>query len=136
MTQEADQPRDAPVEFDGLSVLLVDDNTRLRGLIGRTLESLGCVVFSAADASETMRLLRDGCAVQLLLSDVRMPGPMDGIALAEWVSERYPDIAILLITGFTHTANIRFPVLSKPFGPDQLVTAMHEVIGRPRTTLG
>lgn len=129
MTDQADRSSDSVTEFDGLAVMLVEDNDRLRGLIARTLESLGCVVTSAPDAAETIRLLEDGCTVRLILSDVRMPGSMDGIALAEWVSARFPAVAILLITGFAHTSNIRFPVLNKPFGPEELLVAMQEVLG-------
>ena len=44
--------------FDGLAVLLVEDNVRLRGMIARTLESLGCTVVAAGDGGEAMRLLQ------------------------------------------------------------------------------
>lgn len=126
-------PLPGPTSFPGLAVLLVEDNAVLRGMMGRSLESLGCSVVLAADASEAIRLLEGGAACHLLLSDIRMPGAMDGVALAEWVAERHASIAILLVTGFTHTANIRFPTLAKPFGLDHLIDAMNEVLG-PRTT--
>ncbi len=118
------------LEFEGLAVLLVEDNVRLRGMVARTLESMGCAVVAAADAGEAMNVLQGGGSFDLMLSDIRMPGPMDGVALAEWVAERYPQVAVLLVTGFTHTANIRFAVLSKPFGLDHLVIAMNQVLGR------
>lgn len=124
-----DAPFTGDLRFDGLAVLLVEDNVRLRGMIARTLESLGCSVIAAGEAGEAMRLLQAGSVVQLMLSDIRMPGPTDGVALAEWVSTHHPDIAILLVTGFTHTANIRFAVLSKPFGLDQLIEAMGRALG-------
>jgi CheY-like chemotaxis protein len=122
-------PSAGDTRFDGLAVLLVEDNERLRGMIARTLESLGCTVVAAGEAAEAMRLLQAGSVVQLMLSDIRMPGTTDGVALAEWVSAHYPGIAILLVTGFTHTANIRFAVLSKPFGLDQLIEAMGRALG-------
>ncbi len=128
-----DAPFSDDTRFDGLAVLLVEDNVRLRGMIARTLESLGCTVVAAGDAIEAMRLLQAGSIVQLMLSDIRMPGPTDGVALAEWVSTHYPGIAILLVTGFTHTENIRFAVLSKPFGLEQLVEAMGRVL-RPESS--
>lgn len=121
-------------EFDELRVLLVDDNVKLRGLIAQTLESHGCRVSTAADANEAVRMLEGGLDVRLLLSDVRMPGPMDGVALAEWVSQRCPRVAVLLVTGFTQTSTLRFPLLSKPFGPEQLIEAMHGVLGRSSTS--
>ncbi len=126
-------PSTGDTRFDGLAVLLVEDNVRLRGMIARTLESLGCTVVAAGDASEAMRLLQAGSVVQLMLSDIRMPGPIDGVALAEWVSTHHRGIAILLVTGFTHTENIRFAVLSKPFGLEQLVEAMGRVL-RPESS--
>lgn len=125
----ADHTLTDPMSFAGLAVLLVEDNVRLREMIGKTLESLGCVVFPAADASEAVGLLDGGITVQLMLSDIRMPGAMDGVALAEWVAERYPGVAILLVTGFSQTANIRFAVLAKPFGLEHLVEAMTNVLG-------
>ena len=63
--------------------------------------------------------------MQLMLSDIRMPGT-DGWRRPGPSGSRRTirGIAILLVTGFTHTANIRFAVLSKPFGLDQLIEAM------------
>lgn len=132
---DPDPPLDAESRFDGLEVLLVEDNARLRSMMGRTLESLGCSVVMAADAAEAVGLIEAGASCQLLLSDIRMPGAMDGVALAEWVAQRHPDMSILLVTGFTHTANIQFPVLPKPFGLDHLIDAMHRVLAA-RTTAG
>lgn len=126
--QQGGTLRDATGGFEGLPVLLVDDNAGLRRIVALTLESLGCTVTSAADATEAMGVLQEGNALRLMLSDVRMPGPMDGIALAEWVAERHPQIAILLMTGYTETGRVRFPLLNKPFGPEELIDALATVL--------
>ena len=118
------------VRFDGLCVLLVDDNNRLRGIMGRALESLGCAVTAADSANAAIRCIESGCTPRLLLSDIRMPGPMDGLGLARWVSAHHPEVAIVLITGFTQVADIPFELISKPFGPDELVESLSRALGR------
>ena len=81
-------------------ILLVDDEEPVRGFLKRGLELDGHAVAVAVDGSDALeRLTETGGAVDLVLTDIRMP-IMDGIALALAVKRDFPDLPILLMTGF------------------------------------
>lgn len=119
MALTEDQP-----PFASLRVLLVEDNVRLQQMMARSLESLGCVVTRVNDAAQAIETLGRHNRFDLMLSDIRMPGELDGIGLAEWVSVQHPHVAVILLTGFAQHRNHRFSVLQKPFGMEHLVEAM------------
>lgn len=103
-------------------ILLVDDEEPVRGFLKRGLELDGHAVTTAADGGEGLdQLTETGGAFDLLLTDIRMP-VMDGIALALAAKRDFPDLTILLMTGFAdqrERANglqaIVADVLTKPF---------------------
>ena len=72
----------------------------------------------------------------IVLSDMAMPGELDGLGLAEYLRKRYPEIQVVLMTGYTNqlqaAAARRFTVLAKPCSPDVLVNAMRDAIRRRR----
>ncbi len=115
-------------QFANLRVLLVEDNARLQQMMARSLESLGCIVTRANDAAHALEVLQTHAEFEMMLSDIRMPGEIDGLGLAEWVTAHRPNIAVLLLTGFTQAGNDSFQLLQKPFGMDHLVEAMTRVI--------
>jgi CheY-like chemotaxis protein len=82
------------------SVLLVEDEVVLRALLAETLRAAGFSVIEAANADEAWAYL-EACAgdVDLLFSDVSMPGSMDGIALMKRVRNAFPSIKILITSG-------------------------------------
>jgi CheY-like chemotaxis protein len=75
-----------------------------------------------------MTLLEEGLQIDILLSDIRMPGRIDGIQLAKWLRAARPSIPILLQTGYTDVQTGDFPVLHKPFMPDELLTMLDSVV--------
>jgi CheY-like chemotaxis protein len=75
-----------------------------------------------------MTLLMEGLQIDIVLSDIRMPGRIDGIQLAEWLRAARPSIPILLQTGYTDVQTGEFPVLRKPFMPDELLTMLDSVV--------
>lgn len=117
------------------TVLVVEDEARLRKFIERCLACLGYRVLVAGDAAEARSILTAQHGdLDLLLSDIVMPGDMNGRALARWATAHWPDLGVLLTTGFNHelqsdVSGDEFPVLPKPFGRSELEQAIAGVLG-------
>lgn len=104
--------------------MIVDDEAGVRRLVKSALERAGLRVIDAEDGIEALRLL-ETAKPDLLLTDIRMPR-MDGIALAQEVAHRSPDMPILLMSGFAddpaRTALAKTNgFIRKPFKPKALV---------------
>jgi signal transduction histidine kinase/ActR/RegA family two-component response regulator len=103
-----------------MRLLLVEDNNEIAAATQLALESLGCSVQRCASADEALALLPPaGALPDAVLSDITMPGAMDGIGLARHLREHYPALPVALMTGYAQrladaeALNIR--VLPKPF---------------------
>jgi DNA-binding NtrC family response regulator len=93
-------------------------------------------VVRAENAAEALRHLQQGIEFNLLFSDIVMPGPMDGLGLAQACREQYPDLPILLTSGFSDAAQAadgHFDILRKPFELSVLERAIDQVIGDARS---
>jgi two-component system cell cycle response regulator CpdR len=116
-------------------ILLVDDEEPVRGFLKRGLEMDGHFVATAVDGGDGLdRLAADKGAYDLLLTDIRMP-IMDGIALALATKRDFPDVTILLMTGFADQREraknlnaIVADVLTKPFSLSDLRTTVRRVL--------
>jgi signal transduction histidine kinase len=108
-----------------LSVLLVDDEAIVRTATAEMIRDLGHQVAEAESGPEALALLGDGLKVDVLITDYMMPG-MDGGALAMEVERTHPELAILLITGYTGRADDvqHLPRLAKPFGRSEIAIAL------------
>ena len=103
-------------------ILLVDDEDAVRGFLKRGLELDGHSVVTAADGSDGLERLSEGRgAFELLLTDIRMP-IMDGIALALSAKRDFPDLTVMLMTGYAEQRErarnleaVVADVLTKPF---------------------
>jgi len=80
----------------GHPVLVVDDDVLVRSMIADILRDAELVVIECGDADEALEVLQSGTKVALLFSDIRMPGSMDGIGLAEVVRNQFPGLKIVL----------------------------------------
>ncbi len=123
------------------TVLSVENSRDVAEVTAALLEQVGYRVVRAEDATEALRHLQQGIAFDLLLSDIVMPGAIDGMGLAEMCRRRFPDIAVLLTSGFSDAARAadgRFDILRKPFELSALERALEQAIenargeGRPR----
>ncbi|HYD04830.1 MAG TPA: response regulator [Reyranella sp.] len=94
-------------------VLVVEDEVILRMAVSAHLREAGFVVLEAVDAEEAVDLVQANRAIQLVFSDIMMPGTMDGSALATWIGERYPEILVLLASGVTPDGAL--PFIAKPY---------------------
>lgn len=106
-------------------VLVVDDEDLVRRLVARALSDAGYTVMEARSGAEAMAVLSaDPGRIQLVVSDIAMP-EMTGLELAAVVTERWPTIPLLLVSGQSRPPNdYRGTFLPKPFAPDSLVAAV------------
>ncbi|HYD24138.1 MAG TPA: ATP-binding protein [Croceibacterium sp.] len=122
-------------DFGGLRILLVEDDPDLNELVGQMLEELGADVLRAKSADEGGRLL-EGATVDAVVSDMVMPGEMDGLDLARRLRERREELPIVLMTGYSEAAGSAakegFPVLRKPFTLDALVGVLGTAVAGGR----
>ena len=119
------------------TVLVVEDNPQLRQLTARQLTGLGYRVLKAENAETALRVLAVEDRIDLLFSDVVMPGAMDGMELARHVMRLRPDLGILLTSGFPairgpgqRICPSEFSLLGKPYRIDELGRAVREVLDR------
>lgn len=100
------------------TVLIVEDEPLVREMLEQTLEALGYCVLSASDASQGLSVLQSH-HVDLLFSDVVMPGGMNGVQLALAARDLRPDLAIILASGYPESAlpdlPADIPLLRKPY---------------------
>jgi CheY-like chemotaxis protein len=136
VASEALGTRRAGAQGAGESILVVEDNIALRRVILRQLRDLGYRVFESDRAATALDLLERE-QVDLLFTDIVMPGGLDGIELASLAIERLPTLKVLLSSGFpevrsgtTPEFSTRFRLLSKPYNKNDLADALRETLHR------
>ncbi|MBV9815178.1 MAG: response regulator [Alphaproteobacteria bacterium] len=120
------------------TILLVEDNPDVQEVAAMLLQQLGYRVLHVQSPNAALQLLASGETVDLVFTDIMMPGEVDGMALARQVKEEYPDIAVLLTSGYAKAANTResgFPVLRKPYQISTLAHAIRDVLATERARL-
>jgi CheY-like chemotaxis protein len=132
----AAQPAPASVATLSARVLLVEDNPELASSLAASLEESGCSVTPVGSAQEAERLaLAAGSGFDVVLSDIVMPGA-DGIALANRLRKRKPDLPVVLITGYSRevrqAVDIDMEVLAKPCSAQELLGALSRAIAAHR----
>ncbi len=104
-------------------VLVVDDSAEVAEVTSSLFEHLGYDTVYRESADEALKLLADGTSVDLVFSDIVMPGTIDGVGLANEVRRRYPGLPVMLTTGYSDAA-VAAPsglrILRKPFDSDTL----------------
>jgi len=116
-------------------VLVVDDDDEVRDAVTAMLEELGYQVDEAPNAAVALDRLadREQPNIDVLFSDIVMPGPLDGIALADEVHRLYPSIRIVLATGYSTRlmASSGYRVLAKPFSHEALADTLSAMLDAP-----
>lgn len=113
------------------SILLVEDDPEVAMLVEDMLHSIGYEVIRATSAKAALGALANGRRIDLVFSDVMMPGGTNGIELAREVRRRRADLPVLLTSGFAESAlreaaDLGIPVLRKPYGIEELRVAVRE----------
>ncbi|MBV9786496.1 MAG: PAS domain S-box protein [Acidisphaera sp.] len=130
-------PAEAPRAQTGQAVLVVDDEPMVRLLVAEVLEELGYAALEAADGPSGLKLLRSEARVDLLISDVGLPGGMNGRQLADAARIGRPDLKVLFITGYAENAVIAngyldpgMHVMTKPFALEALAERVRGILGK------
>lgn len=119
----------------GETVLVVDDEPTVRMLITEVLEDLGYTALQAADGAGGLQLLQSNPQIDLLVTDVGLPGGINGRQVADAGRTLRPDLKVLFITGYAHNAEAwaaqletGMHLLTKPFSMDDLTRRIKDVI--------
>jgi PAS domain S-box-containing protein len=119
----------------GLRVMLVEDDSEVRAVVQKFLESLACEVTSFASGEEALKALDTEFGLQLLLTDIALGAGMRGMELATLVQDRLPSLAIVLMSGFSselldanRDAPEHWELLQKPYGREELAQAIARVL--------
>ncbi len=119
----------------GETILVVEDNAGVREYAKEVLEDLGYRVFEAGDADQALGVLNKRPRVDLLFTDVVLPGPGNGRALATKAREKYPGLPVLYTTGYTRNAIVHqgrldadVELLNKPYTQQDLARKVRDVL--------
>ena len=128
-------PETVPRAKAGESVLVIDDEYAVRSLTGEILDELGYRTAAAANGRDGLKLLRSADRYDLLVTDVGMPGGLNGRQVAEAARKLRPDLKILFITGYAEGAVLTdgqmangAQVLTKPFAMETLAVRVRQLI--------
>ena len=116
------------------AALLIEDNPEVAAVTTSMLEQAGCRVVHVDNGTAALKRLESG-GFDIVLSDIVMPGGMDGIQLAHKIRARFPDLPILLISGYSDamlSAAPSFGLLKKPFNGAELTKAVREAMAQHR----
>jgi CheY-like chemotaxis protein len=121
----------------GETVLLVEDEDALRDIAREMLEEAGYRVLTAANAGDGLRVLQSNEHIDLLVSDVGLPGGMNGRQMADVGRVSRPELKVLFITGYADVSAIGanglldkgMALMSKPFDLGDLIRRVREMIG-------
>jgi CheY-like chemotaxis protein len=128
--------RDAPPRAEvGETVLIVDDEPTVRMLVTEVLEDLGYTAIEAADGPAGLKVLQSDVRLDLLITDVGLPGGMNGRQMADAARVSRPDLKVLFITGYAENAVVGnghlepgMEVLTKPFVMEALASRINELL--------
>ncbi|KPW87037.1 Signal transduction histidine kinase [Pseudomonas syringae pv. cerasicola] len=130
-----------PAQHTGETVLIVDDEPSVRMLVAEVITGLGYNCLEAGDAQSGLQILQSDTRIDLLISDIGLPGGMNGREMADAAGDCRPGLPTLFITGYAKTSvlddcHLRpcTQVLTKPFGLDALAGRVTGLIGADAAT--
>ncbi len=132
-SDDANGDAEHPASGEG-TILVVEDNPDVAGVTSTMLSQLGYKTVHAQGADEALTLLQKD-AVDLVFSDIVMPGPMDGLTLGREIKSRYPTLPVVLTSGYSdvaETAEREFAILRKPFQMGALDRVLRHTLQRQR----
>ncbi len=122
------RPRNAALPGNPQTILFVEDEVLIRLVIAEYLRDCGYKVHEAAHADEAVLVLQSpDVTIDIVFSDVSMPGSMDGFGLARWIRANRPEIQVVLTSGIDRSAEVAGmlceagPLLAKPYEPQGVV---------------
>ena len=116
-------------------MLLVEDDEGVRELAATFLQDLGYTVFEAADAQQALALLEEGRPIDLLFTDLVMPGGLNGLELSREALRRRPDMKVLFTSGYAENALVHggklddgIQLINKPYTKEALAQRIRRVL--------
>jgi len=117
-----------------LVVLVVEDEMLLRMRVVNMVEDAGYIPVEAVDADDALAILQSRSDIALVLTDIQMPGSMNGLELARAVRERWPPIKIILASGQLKLSREDIPndsrFFGKPLNSDEIIAEMRDMLGQ------
>ncbi|MCA1868511.1 PAS domain-containing protein [Agrobacterium genomosp. 3] len=130
---------DGPVEGGPETILVAEDDEGVRATVVEMLQELGYRVLKAPDASAALTILESGMPIDMLFTDVVMPGPLKSAELARKAKERLPNIAVLFTSGYTENSIVHggrldpgVQLLSKPYTREALARKIRHVLNNEK----
>jgi two-component system, response regulator PdtaR len=123
-------------KYDGV-ILMVEDSVVLRSTVADHLRHRGFRVIEANDADDALDLL-DATSIDLVFTDISMPGLMDGLQLTAFVRQRWPGVRVILTSGEVRPDAVApelcvdWPLIPKPYDFDRLESVIRQVLGKAR----
>jgi len=125
-----------PVPAPPPTVLVVEDDVLVRTVVAAYLRECGFEVVEAGSADEAIRVIEAGLQIDIVFSDVNMPGSLDGFGLAQWLRRERPGLRIILTSGAARTAKEAGdlcesgPILAKPYDHADLLRQIRALLAR------
>jgi DNA-binding NtrC family response regulator len=122
------------------TILVVEDEFLARAMLSDHLQECGFMVFEAANADEAITTIKSGLPINLVLTDVRMPGSMNGFGLAKWISSNKPKMSVILASGEamqTDAANElcdHIPFFRKPYDLTAIVAEIRATLDQAQSS--
>lgn len=114
------------------TVLVVEDEALLLLVIADELRDAGFIVIEASNADQAIRELENHPEINMLFTDIDMPGSMDGLRLSAAVRDRWPPVKIVITSGKTTPRKELMPVdgifIPKPYTPETIAAALHALL--------
>ena len=136
----ADNPPSRDFKERTPTILIVEDEPLIRALLSDFLQECGFKVLEAAHAAEAIEIVQQPVVqIDLVFSDVRMPGETDGFGLSRWIKENRPGLPVILASGdigkanATHELCANEPFLTKPYNFDVVVAHIRQLIAARQT---
>ncbi|MBC9205600.1 PAS domain-containing protein [Roseomonas aerophila] len=138
--EEAPEPQRGDLVSGGQeTILVVEDDEAVRSIVVETIAALGYKVLRAKDAQSALMVLESGLQIDLLFTDVVMPGPLRSTALAERAKQLQPSISVLFTSGYAENAIVHegrldpgVELLSKPYTREALARKLRQVLDSGR----
>ncbi|MGZ5911480.1 MAG: response regulator [Reyranella sp.] len=118
------------------TILVVEDEILVRTVIAAYLRDCGFDVVEAGSADEAVRVLEAGVRIDIVFSDINMPGSLDGFGLAQWLRQERPGLKIILTSGAAQGVKdasdpgAHVPILAKPYDYAELARQLRALLSK------
>ena len=115
------------------TILIVEDEFLARAMLSDHLQECGFMVFEAGSADEAITTIETGIPIDLVLTDIRMPGSMNGFGLAKWISANRPKISVIQTDAANELCD-PMPFFKKPYDLTAIVAEIRATLGQAESS--